>query len=138
MKPETILNAMEKTHDNLVLVGPLHHKHLANLRQYHAFRSRLLRMFADKDARIQRILSQLDAHNLSFEFALVEKDTRIADIEEHNTRLEAELHKWRGEASYGGDGGGGLRKHEVGLLRPRGAEPAGCPWQPLPRGQPVQ
>ncbi len=50
MKIETIVNAMMRVNNNLILVGPLHKKHLANLRQYAAFRARILRIDAEKDA----------------------------------------------------------------------------------------
>ena len=52
MKIETILNALMRVNNNLVLVGPLHHKHLANLRQYPAFRDRIIRMVEEKDQMI--------------------------------------------------------------------------------------
>ena len=60
MKIETILNAMMKVNNNLILVGPLHllvgphrHKHLVNLRQYYAFRDRIIRMDKEKDQTIR-------------------------------------------------------------------------------------
>ena len=46
---ETYLNAMEKNHDQLVLVGPLHPRHLRALRQYRAFRDRILRLGNDHE-----------------------------------------------------------------------------------------
>ena len=54
---ETYLNAMEKNHDQLVLVGPLHPRHLRALRQYRAFRDRILKM----DERNKMRIAELEA-----------------------------------------------------------------------------
>ena len=97
MKIETILNAFAWSERLIVL-----EKHPRRSRQYRAFRARILKMFsigrsinADlnteiemQKARIERILAQLDAHKLSNEFALEEKDKRIADLKAENQAME--------------------------------------------------
>ena len=134
---ETLLSAMLMTsvslpHETLSEWGKRKRQHLA-------FRARILRMddekdeelgleklrfdlevaenmglkkqLVEKDARIERILAIDDAHKLSHEFALEEKDARIAELEGlHNESMDnfdkleallatkdariAELEKW--------------------------------------------
>lgn len=53
MKPETILNAMVETHHSYWTGTYMIDRR--RLRQYAAFRSRILKLFAEKDAELARL-----------------------------------------------------------------------------------
>jgi len=83
MKLETYLNAFAAA-NNSKKYG---HKGNRRDRQWRAFRARILQMYdrqqsriEEKDARIERILSISDAHDLSHELAMKEKDEEIARL----------------------------------------------------------
>ena len=79
MKPETILDAMEKALHYSYENKYYHDRKNWNIRkrQYHAFRERILRMDAEKDKIIGRIAIEL--HHKDAE--LWNKDQRIAELE---------------------------------------------------------
>ena len=83
MKIETILNAMIKVNNNLILVGLHHHKHLANLRQYYAFRDRMLRMGNDSE----------EAYYNGVNVGLELMDTTIAEKDAEIYMLTEDLEK---------------------------------------------
>ena len=56
MKIETILDALEKKLCKLIIVGVHDPKHLKNMRQYHTFRDRIIRMDKDKDEEIEYLV----------------------------------------------------------------------------------
>ncbi len=90
---ETLVDVMEKADyekygslmvDDSKLYGK-------RLRQVAAFRERILRVDAEKDKRIDILRAEYD---YLFDGSK-EMKARIADIEEHNTRLEEEVKKWK-------------------------------------------
>ena len=103
MKLETILDAMLTVHREMLFefgryASAQEIKESKRYRQLHAFRARILRIFETNwrtawEAASQRC-GELMERNRSLcelhELEIAAKDARIADIEEHNTRLEEE------------------------------------------------
>ncbi len=77
MKPETIVRAMDYAHLKICSGVICNRPGLKRVRQYHAFRSRILRMFAEKDAAIKR----LKRNNSALASALVDQ-YRWSDIDD--------------------------------------------------------
>ena len=82
---------MDMAHLKIILDINCHRPGHRHARQYHAFRERILRMWEVGKAINDDAMFEIELRDL----AIAEKDARIADIEEHNTRLEAELKKLR-------------------------------------------
>ena len=86
MRTETILNAMEK-----VRVGSGWDMD-RRIRQYNAFRTRILRMDAEKDEMIAALSIALDASESRLvEILLAEKDTRIDEYRKEIIEKDEEI-----------------------------------------------
>ncbi len=94
MKPETILNAYllaDRQGHSTMLLPSLRTR---RVRQRDAFRSRILRMFAERDAEYAKLdkafdnyIALKDADWLEMYQQLSEKDTRIAELEKQNEEI---------------------------------------------------
>ena len=80
MEIETILNAMEKSISLVSVMGKQGFE-TVRYRQYRAFRSRILRMVAEKDQIIQYQDIALEVAHQNGVSTIATKDARIAELE---------------------------------------------------------